>query len=88
MLEKVRQYFNQEYNDLVRALEGRRNGTGYQWMTEQEFVNRTITDCLAVAQFSQTIGVKYEDVNKMYETLKKSCENLLTDQSRGGTIGL
>lgn len=79
MREKVRQYFDREYNDLVRCLERKKEGKGFEWATEKEFVNRTITDCLAVAQFSQTIGVKYEDVNKMYECLKKSCEKLLTD---------
>lgn len=79
MLEKVRQYFDRQYNDLVRCLERKKEGKGCEWATERELVNRTITDCLAVAQFSQTIGVKYEDVNKMYECLKKSCENLLTD---------
>lgn len=79
MLEKVKQYFDRQYNDLVRCLERKREGTGYEWATERELVSRTITDCFAVAQFSETIGVKYEDVNKIYKCLKKSCENLLTD---------
>ena len=79
MLDKVRDFFNSQYNDLVRAITCRRQGNGYQWMTEREFVDRTITDCLAVAQFSQTIGVPYAEVNELYEKLKAMCEALLED---------
>ena len=82
MLEKVRQYFDEQYNYLVKCLERKKQGQDYEFTTEKELVNETITKCSAVAQFSQIIGVKYEDVNKMYKCLKKSCENLLTNSTK------
>ena len=77
MLDKVIDYFNSEYTNLVKVLECKRKGNGFKWATERELVNHTITICFAVAQFSQTIGVQYEEIKIKYEELKKMCENLL-----------
>lgn len=74
MLEKVREYFERQYNDTIRAIE-----CDYEWGTPKEFVWRAITDCLAVAMFAQTIGVKFEEVNSLYNEYKEKLENLLTN---------
>ena len=72
MLEKVREYFERQYIDTVRAIERK-----YDWGTPKSFVERAITDCLAVAMFSQTIGVSFEEVDPLYNEYKAKLENLL-----------
>ena len=72
MLEKVREYFEREYISTVRAIERK-----YSWGTPQEFVKMGITNCLAVAMFSQSIGVKFEDVNPLYNEYKEKLKALL-----------
>ena len=72
MLEKVREYFEREYISTVRAIERK-----YSWGTPQEFVKMGITNCLAVAMFSQTIGVKFEDLDPLYNEYKEKLEALL-----------
>ena len=74
MLEKVKEYFESEYRDTVRGIE--RN---YVWTTPQKLVDRAIVNCLAVAQFSQTIGVTFAEVNALYDEYKEKLENLLTE---------
>ena len=72
MLEKVKEYFEREYISTVRAIERK-----YSWGTPQEFVKMGITNCLAVAMFSQSIGVKFEDVDQLYNEYKEKLETLL-----------
>lgn len=74
MLEKVKEYFEKEYNSTKRAIENH-----YSFATPKQFVERSITDCLAITQFAQTLGVSYEDVAPVYEEIKERLENLLTD---------
>lgn len=74
MLEKVKEYFEREYIDTVRAIERK-----YDWGTPKSFVERAITNCLAVAMFAQTVGVKFEEVDPLYNEYKEKLENLLTD---------
>ena len=72
MLEKVKEYFEREYISTVRAIERK-----YSWGTPREFVNMGITNCLAVAMFSQSIGVKFEDLDPLYNEYKEKLEALL-----------
>lgn len=72
MLEKVKEYFERQYIDTVRAIERK-----YNWGTPKSFVERAITDCLAVAMFVQTIGVSFEEVDSLYNEYKAKLENLL-----------
>lgn len=72
MLEKVKEYFERQYIDTVRAIERK-----YNWGTPKSFVERAITDCLAVAMFAQTIGVSFEEVDSLYNEYKAKLENLL-----------
>lgn len=73
MLEKVKEYFEREYIDTERAIERK-----YNWGTPKSFVERAITNCLAVAMFVQTIGVSFEEVDPLYNEYKAKLENLLT----------
>ena len=72
MLEKVKEYFEREYADTVRAIERK-----YNWGTPKSFVERAITDCLAVAMFAQTLGVSFEEVDPLYNEYKAKLESLL-----------
>ena len=72
VLEKVKEYFESEYADTVRAIERK-----YNWGTPKSFVERAITDCLAVAMFAQTLGISFEEVNLLYNEYKSKLENLL-----------
>lgn len=72
MLEKVKKYFEREYIDVVRAIERK-----YNWGTLKSFVERAITNCLAVAMFAQTIGVSFEEIDPIYNEYKTKLENLL-----------
>lgn len=72
MLEKVKEYFESEYTDTVRSIERK-----YNWGTPKSFVERAITNCLAVAMFAQTIGVSFEEVDPIYNEYKAKLENLL-----------
>ena len=74
MLDKVKEYFEDKYRETKRAIDRE-----YDWMTPREFINRGISDCLAVAMFAQTIGVKYEIIDPIYNEYKEKIENLLTD---------
>ena len=72
MLEKIKEYFEREYIDTVRAIERK-----YNWRTPKSFVERAITNCLAVAMFAQTIGVSFEEVDPLYNEHKTKLERLL-----------
>ena len=72
MLEKVKEYFESEYTDTVRAIERK-----YYWGTPKSFVERAITNCLAVAMFAQTVGISFEEVDPLYNEYKAKLEDLL-----------
>ena len=72
MLEKVKEYFEREYIDAVRAIERK-----YNWGTPKSFVERAITNCLTVAMFAQTIEVSFEEIDPIYNEYKTKLENLL-----------
>lgn len=58
MLEKVKEFYEQEYQDAKNIIERKPN-----WCVPQEVINNSIQRCLGVAQFVQTVGVKYEDLD-------------------------
>ena len=64
ILEKVQEFFEMEYTDLLRLMD-RKPG----WFNPQEGVTYAIQRCLGVAQFVQLLGVKYEDLN-CYEEIR------------------
>ena len=72
MLDKIKAFFEMEYNSTTRFLK-----TPYAKGYEEMIVGRTIFRCLGVAQFVQDIGVSYEDISPLYEDCKKKLELLL-----------
>ncbi len=74
MLNKIRAFFEMEYNSTARFLK-----TPYAKGYEEMIVGRTIFRCLGVAEFVQDIGVSYEDISPLYEDYKKKLELLLKD---------
>lgn len=64
ILEKVQEFFEYEYRDLVRLMESKPN-----WFNPKESVTYSIQRCLGVTQFVQLLGVKYEDLN-CYEEIR------------------
>lgn len=71
ILEKVQEFFESEYTDLLRLMD-RKPG----WFNPQEGVTYAIQRCLGVAQFVQLLGVKYEDLN-CYEEIRVRLQDLL-----------
>lgn len=70
MLEKVREYYEMEYRDTVRALEK-------SWVTDKKMaVWYAIQRCLGVAQFVQIAGVSFEEIDALYDEFKEKLENL------------
>ena len=70
MLEKVREYYEMEYRDTVRSIE-------QSWVTDKKMdIRHTIQRCLGVAQFVQSVGVSFEEIDALYNEFKEKLENL------------
>lgn len=75
MLEKLKEYYELEYRQTERALQA-------SWVTsKKDCVWYAIQRCLGVAQFAQIAdeGLKFEDVENLYNIYKEKLENLLTN---------
>lgn len=75
MLEKVKEFFEQEYKDTERLLI--REDRPF-WAEPKECVDKAIQRCLGVAQFVQHCDVKYEDLG-CYEEIRERFEKLLEE---------
>lgn len=75
MLEKVKEFFEQEYKDTKRLLT--REDRPF-WAEPRECVDKAIQRCLGVTQFVQYCDVKYEDLG-CYEEIRERFENLLKE---------
>ena len=75
MLEKVKEFFEQEYKDTERLLT--RKDRPF-WAEPKECVDKAIQRCLGVAQFVQYCDVKYEDLG-CYEEIRERFEKLLEE---------
>ena len=73
MLEKLKEYFEMEYKETKELLEKKPS-----WCQPKEVVSNSIQRCLGVAQFVQSVGVKYEDLD-CYEEIREKLENLLRE---------
>lgn len=73
MLEQVKKFFNQEYEDTKQLLERKPS-----WCKPREAVYNSIQRCLGVAQFVQYVGVEYEDLS-CYEEVREKLESLLKE---------
>ena len=78
MLEKVKAYFEMEYEETKALLE--REDRPW-WVDPNEQIDKSIQRCLGVTQFIQTVGVTYEDLNcydeirERFEKLRKTIDN-------------
>lgn len=75
MLEQVREYYEKEYKEIKAIL---KMETRYEWVKPTELVYASIQRCLGVAQFAQTVGVKYEELD-CYDEVKEKLEKLLKE---------
>ena len=70
MLDKVKDFFEMEYNDACIACEAK-------WSTPKEIAKGAIQRCLGVALFAQTASdVTFEDIDSLYTEYKEKLEEL------------
>lgn len=70
MLDKVKDFFEMEYNDACIACK-------YKWTTPKEVVNGATHRCLGVALFVQTVSdVSFDEVDNLYEEYRRKLEEL------------
>lgn len=72
MLDKIKDFFEDEYTSTERYLK-----SPYAKGRERMVIDKSISRCLGVAQFVQSVGVTYDDVSPLYEIYKKKLELLL-----------
>ena len=72
MLDKIKDFFEEEYTSTKRYLK-----SSYAKGRERMVVDKSISRCLGVAQFVQSVGVTYDDVSPLYDIYKKKLELLL-----------
>ena len=72
MLDKIKDFFEEEYTSTEKYLK-----TPYAKGRERMIVYKSISRCLGVAQFVQSVGVTYDDVSPLYDIYKKKLELLL-----------
>ena len=71
MLDKIKDFFEMEYNDACIACEAK-------WGTPKEIVKDAIQRCFGVALFVQTASddVTFEDIESLYTEYKRKLEEL------------
>lgn len=72
MLDKIKDFFEEEYTSTKRYLK-----SPYAKGRERMVVDKSISRCLGVAQFVQNVGVTYDDISPLYDIYKKKLELLL-----------
>ena len=72
MLEKVKEFYESEYKATKLCIERQ-----VEWMTPAKLVDVALHQLVGVAQFSQTIGVSYEDISKLHEEYREKFGKLL-----------
>lgn len=70
MLNKVKDFFEMEYNDA-------RVACGYKWTTPKKVVDNTIQRCLGVALFvKNTSDVSHDKIDRLYRKYRNKLEEL------------
>ena len=72
MLEKLKEYYKMEYEEVESIL--KREDRPF-WAEPNQVINNSIQRCLGVAQFIQTIGVDYKDLD-CYDEVREKLEIL------------
>lgn len=70
MLDKIKEFYENEYIDACIACEFKR-------YTPQEIVNNAIQRCLGIALFSQTASdIPFEEIDSLYTEYRRKLEEL------------
>lgn len=77
IMTKVSKYYEEEYINAKRAIE--RNNMLDTTSLNITIVNSTLSRCLGVALFVQSLDVPYERINSHYEKLRQKMNALLED---------
>lgn len=72
MLDKVKEYYKMEYEEVESLLKGENRPF---WAEPKQIIDNSIQRCLGVAQFIQIVGVAYEDLS-CYDEVREKLENL------------
>lgn len=72
MLEKVKEYYKMEYEEVESLLKGEDRPF---WAEPNQVIDKSIQRCLGVAQFIQTVGVDFKDLD-CYDEVREKLENL------------
>jgi hypothetical protein len=73
MLEKVKEYFENEYKQAEELLT--RKDRPF-WAKPKQVCENALVRCLGVTMFVQSVGVSYSDVSVLYDELKEKLEKL------------
>lgn len=72
MIDKVKDYFEMEYNDTIRTLKN-----PYWGMQAVNVIKYSIQRCLGVAFFVQdSFDIPFDDINKLYTEYRRKLEEL------------
>lgn len=68
---KVTEYFEDEYQRLVRLLADQP-----AWITKSEAIQNCLQRCLGVAEFAQAFNVSYEYMDALMTAQREKCYQL------------
>lgn len=72
ILEKTKEYFNQELRETRELLEKKPD-----WLTDKDkFLDNTIHRCLGAATLVQKLGVDFEEVDPYYNETRRAIERM------------
>lgn len=72
MLDKVKDYFEMEYNDAVELTKNK-----WKCTTSEQIIDKTLQRCLGVALFVQNVSdVTFEEIDSLYEEYRRKLEEL------------
>lgn len=66
--KKVTEYFEDEYQRLVRLLE-----ESPAWITKSEAIQNCLQRCLGVAEFAQVFNVSYDYMDALMTAQREKC---------------
>lgn len=72
MLQKAIEYFDKEYQEELKLQDSKPS-----WYEPKVCIQLTIHRCLGVAQFVQSYGVTFEEINPHYEEIVEKLKKLL-----------
>lgn len=71
IMKELELFYNSEVEEVTRIL-----NNPFSWVVPEEVVNSSISRCLGVTVFVQRLGISYEEVNDLYESVRDKLDNL------------